>query len=180
MKPNPIASSITATLKDVENDPILMHQRQSQLDKRKTQYKWKFFPDMELPSGIDQSLSHLPAEERFDSAKSIDFTTDALKGGVAMGIESLCMSVTSLRKYEELAETLGMPEVPVYQAGRWTRDEEFGYQMMNGVNPVVIKRCTSLPQKFPVTNEMVQGSLSRGLSLEEEMRVCACVYWQAF
>ena len=42
---------------------------------------------------------------------------------------------------------------------------------MNGVNPVVIERCTQLPPNFPVTSDMVKGQLSRGVSLEEEMKV---------
>ncbi len=168
---SPNYSPITATLKDVEKNGILVHQRQSQLNQRRAQYEWEFFPDTGLRRGIDDSVSPITADEKFESAKNIDFTLDAVKGVVTLGIEATFMTVDSLSKYEELADTLGMPEVPVYQAARWTRDEAFGYQMLNAVNPVVIQRCASLPKKFPVTDEMVKGSLNRGLSLEEEMKV---------
>lgn len=47
----------------------------------------------------------------------------------------------------------------------------FGYQFLNGCNPVLIKRCTELPQKLPVTTEMVECSLERQLSLEQEVQV---------
>ena len=43
--------------------------------------------------------------------------------------------------------------------------------MLNGVNPVVIEKCTALPPNFPVTNELVQPFLTRGLTLEQEMEV---------
>ena len=80
-------------------------------------------------------------------------------------------SCDSLHDYEEWAKLLGHPEVPIYVAARWEMDVEFGRQMLNGVNPVVIEKCTSLPPNFHVTNEMVKGFLNRGRTLEQEMEV---------
>lgn len=53
----------------------------------------------------------------------------------------------------------------------WQEDLIFGYQFLNGCNPVLIQRCTKLPKKFPVTTEMVECSLERELTLEQEMEV---------
>lgn len=50
-------------------------------------------------------------------------------------------------------------------------DEFFGYQFLNGINPTTIKRCTTLPQNFPVREEMVRPFLREGTSLYEEMEV---------
>ncbi|XP_073935548.1 polyunsaturated fatty acid 5-lipoxygenase isoform X2 [Castor canadensis] len=52
----------------------------------------------------------------------------------------------------------------------WQEDLMFGYQFLNGCNPVLIKRCTKLPPKLPVTTEMVECSLERQLSLEQEIQ----------
>ena len=52
---------------------------------------------------------------------------------------------------------------------KWRKDEEFGRQILNGVNPAHLRRCRKLPDNFPVTNSLVEGSLNRGKSLEEEM-----------
>ncbi|CAF98699.1 unnamed protein product, partial [Tetraodon nigroviridis] len=57
-----------------------------------------------------------------------------------------------------------------YVMQHWKEDFMFGYQFLNGCNPVVIEKCTRLPDKFPVTDEMVSVSLERGLTLEEEIQ----------
>ena len=127
-----------------------------------------------MPSGIDDGgktliTANIPPDEKFERVKLIDFTGDALKAAAVMGIKTAVTSLDSLHGYEELATQLGVPEVQLYQTDRWATDVEFGRQMLNGVNPVVIRKISSLPGNFPVTNEMVQGSL-RG-TLEQEMKV---------
>ncbi|KAM3861090.1 arachidonate 12-lipoxygenase, 12R-type-like [Diretmus argenteus] len=56
-----------------------------------------------------------------------------------------------------------------YVSYHWTDDDFFGFQFLNGSNPMVIERCTKLPSKFPVTEEMVKPSLEEGTTLEKEM-----------
>ncbi|XP_056598343.1 polyunsaturated fatty acid 5-lipoxygenase-like [Triplophysa dalaica] len=51
----------------------------------------------------------------------------------------------------------------------WNTDYMFGYQYLNGCNPVMIRKCVELPKTFPVTHEMVEGSLQRGLTLQQEL-----------
>lgn len=60
---------------------------------------------------------------------------------------------------------------PEYVMRHWKEDFMFGYQFLNGCNPVVIRKCTKLPDKFPVTHEMVALSLERELTLEQEIEV---------
>lgn len=58
---------------------------------------------------------------------------------------------------------------PEYVQYHWKEDSFFGYQFLNGVNPMLIRRCSSLPGNFPVTDEMVfSGGQVR---LKEEMEV---------
>ena len=95
-------------------------------------------------------------------------------------------SLETLDEYESLAKQLLIQELKhadppveiprdvemvVYKAYRWVSDQDFGRQILNAINPVVIRRCTTLPDYFPVTNEMVANSLVRCLTLEEEMKV---------
>lgn len=58
---------------------------------------------------------------------------------------------------------------PEYVQDHWKEDSFFGYQFLNGINPMLIRRCSALPGNFPVTDEMVfSGGQFR---LEEEMQV---------
>ncbi|ETE65054.1 Arachidonate 5-lipoxygenase, partial [Ophiophagus hannah] len=58
-----------------------------------------------------------------------------------------------------------------YVMQHWQEDFMFGYQFLNGCNPVLIKKCIELPKKFPVTTEMVEYSLERNLTLEQEIKL---------
>ena len=172
-----IVFSWAATLNDVANNPTLVHQRQVQIAQRQQRYHWLKFPDLGMPSGIDDLgktliTANTPPDEKFERVKLLDFTGDTLKAAAAVGIKTAFTTLDSLHDYDELAKTLGLPEVQLNQIDRWATDVEFGRQMLNGVNPVVIRRISSLPYNFPVTNEMVQGSLRRRSStLEKEIKV---------
>jgi len=56
-----------------------------------------------------------------------------------------------------------------YVQEHWKEDAFFGYQFLNGINPMLIRRCTILPSNFPVTDGMV--CLRGGSSLADEMKV---------
>ena len=166
----------TDTEKDVANNPVLLYQREAQIARGQQRYRWLRFPDLGLPSGIDDHhettavKAHIPPEERFDLVKNLDFTGDAVKAIVALGIDTATTSLDRLRGYEDLATTTGTPDPEIYLTDRWASDVEFGRQMLNAVNPVVIRKITALPDNFPVTNEMVHGSLQSG-TLEQQMKV---------
>ena len=123
-----------------------------------------------IPSAIDTS-NHLPPDERFEQVKNVDFYGKGLLRAIHAKLAGITLHLEHLSGYEEYARLLKEPEIRNYEFSRWTSDVEFGRQILNGVNPVVIRRCESLPTKFPVTTEMVKSSLHRGLTLEQEIKV---------
>uniref|UniRef100_A0A3P9MCG3 Lipoxygenase domain-containing protein n=1 Tax=Oryzias latipes TaxID=8090 RepID=A0A3P9MCG3_ORYLA len=55
-----------------------------------------------------------------------------------------------------------------YVMKHWREDAFFGYQFLNGVNPMMIRRCKTLPSKFPVPSNMILGK--SWLILRTEMK----------
>ncbi|KAB1265657.1 Arachidonate 12-lipoxygenase; 12R-type [Camelus dromedarius] len=56
-----------------------------------------------------------------------------------------------------------------YVAEHWAEDNFFGYQYLNGINPGLLCRCTRIPDKFPVTDDMVALFLGEGTCLQTEL-----------
>jgi hypothetical protein len=161
---------ILATVNDIHGNTILQHERTRQLERRKAQYQWQYFKDTGLPSGIDDTVEDLPADEEFSRVKSFDFTQAAL-GDLIRAASKWKMAIKRVHDYFDLAKPFGTKPLEIYRAGRWTSDVQFGHNILNGVNPMVIKKCTALPSNFPVTNEMVEPFFTCGMTLEQEMEV---------
>ena len=164
---------IIATLKDIAGSPVLQQQRANQLERQKQRYQWKVFSNEKLPSGMDSTVKDLPADEQFEKVKNISFSfVEPAKAIVALGLTALTVDINGLNDYAIFGQALANDEQKeAIRSLRWVSDVEFGRQILNGVNPVVICKCSCLPGNFPVTNDMVKGLLSRGKSLNEEMQV---------
>uniref|UniRef100_A0AAY5KYG7 Uncharacterized protein n=1 Tax=Esox lucius TaxID=8010 RepID=A0AAY5KYG7_ESOLU len=86
-------------------------------------------------------------------------------------IQGLSTNKEQWKNLEELSHIFNCRKTKVYEyiEKNWKNDEFFGYQFLNGMNPMMINCCTKLPDNFPVTEDMVKASLSEK-SLEEEMQ----------
>ncbi|MBN3324381.1 LOX5 lipoxygenase, partial [Atractosteus spatula] len=127
-----------------------------------------------FPMSIDANAhKELPRDIQFDSEKGVDFILNYTKA-----IENLYVnrfmhmfqsSWSDFADFERIFVRISNT-ISEYVMQHWQEDFMFGYQFLNGCNPVIIKKCTALPEKFPVTHEMVELCLERNLTLEEEIK----------
>ncbi|TTG62688.1 Arachidonate 5-lipoxygenase [Bagarius yarrelli] len=162
-----------ARLPQHDKTRVAKQHRRKELENRQKAFRWKEWQPG-FPMSIDaNSHKDLPRDIQFDSEKGIDFALNYSKA-----IENLCVnqfmhmfqsSWGDFADFERIFVRI-KNTISEYVMHHWKEDFMFGYQFLNGCNPVVIKKCTELPDKFPVTHEMVKDSLERNLTLENELK----------
>uniref|UniRef100_A0A8C9RAL5 Hydroperoxide isomerase ALOXE3-like n=1 Tax=Scleropages formosus TaxID=113540 RepID=A0A8C9RAL5_SCLFO len=126
--------------------------------------------------GIPQCLkadspTSLPAAVRFSFKKSTEF---AFNNSYGLVFWTKFQSVIAKNVHHEHILVVGehnyLQFPDSYVQEHWKEDAFFGYQFLNGVNPMVIKRCSKLPRNFPVTDDMVRPFLEPGTCLAAELQ----------
>ncbi|KAL4640662.1 arachidonate 5-lipoxygenase [Arapaima gigas] len=147
--------------------------RRKELEFRQKVYRWReWHPG--FPMSIDANThKELPRDIQFDSEKGVDFVLNYSKA-----IENLYVnrfmhmfqsSWNDFADFERIFVRISNT-ISEYVMQHWQEDFMFGYQFLNGCNPVIMEKCTKIPDKFPVTHSMVESCLERDLTLEEEVK----------
>ncbi|RXN21015.1 arachidonate 5-lipoxygenase-like isoform X1 [Labeo rohita] len=152
---------------------LLKNHRHKELESRQQKFRWKeWHPG--FPMSIDtNSSAELPLDIQFETAKAVDFSINYFTAinnlGLNKFMELFQSSWTDIADYGNIFMNI-KNTVSEYVMQNWNEDFLFGYQFLNGSNPVIISKCMNLPDKFAITQEMVEGSLDRGRSLQEELK----------
>ncbi|KAM6956270.1 polyunsaturated fatty acid 5-lipoxygenase [Aplochiton taeniatus] len=161
-----------ARLPQHDKTRLAKQHRNKELDTRRKTYRWREWQPG-FPMSIDANKhKDLPRDIQFDSEKGVDFVLNYSKA-----IENLCVnqfmhmfqsSWSDFADFERIFVRI-KNTISEYVMEHWQEDFMFGYQYLNGCNPVMIQKCTKLPHKFPVSHEMVADCLERNLTLEQEI-----------
>ena len=166
----------------VQDNPQLAKFRRQQTKHYRERYEWERSNLGPSHYKIQAaSILQMHFDEIFSFEKFVDYGIAAFMYTLEEWVKSVFGQYRNFQSFEDYAEILqGMDKVDEFNpdilyGGRWMQDRELGRQMLDGINPTLIAKCTKLPTHFPVTDEMVKDSLNRGLSLKEEMKVkCPC------
>ncbi|XP_009876022.1 PREDICTED: hydroperoxide isomerase ALOXE3-like, partial [Apaloderma vittatum] len=148
---------------------ILKEQRRRELKARQEAFEWKTYAEG-WPRCLNvDSIFALDSNVQFSCVRATDFTGVLIFQGASQLLSGFLLRTSSWSSLDEMRTifSLSSPPVPEYVAKHWKEDDFFGYQFLNGNNPIVIRQCTELPDKFPVTTDM---SLGVGTNLDNEMR----------
>ncbi|XP_069072035.1 hydroperoxide isomerase ALOXE3-like [Pleurodeles waltl] len=154
-----------------ETYPLLLQHRELELKSRRESYRWRdFFPGTprcinisspkELNSNNTFSLIKLSSQPPYRSTHM----SSKLK------IFSGCCD--SWKTLDDLQRVFWFNRTPVseYVCQHWKEDVFFGYQFLNGTNPVLIRRCSEIPANFPLAEEMVAPILGDSTCLQNELQ----------
>ena len=179
---------------------MLEEQRARQVQQRKNEYHWYTFPDLGYPSALDPKHSipldqRFDRVKNIDFIENLGEAGIVAEGkSIWMKIRHMIErafgsneeleteSMHSLHNFFKVAKGLidksskslmekdHQEMLVMYETYRFVSNAGFGKQILNGVNCVVVKKCTKLPDNFPVTNEMVLPFLNYGQTLETAMK----------
>ncbi|XP_030274659.1 arachidonate 15-lipoxygenase B-like [Sparus aurata] len=122
-----------------------------------------------MPHCIKAEDPHsLPCEVRFSFTKNIQFAYTAITGVIELKLDGLANCKKKWTDMYHLDKVFWhRTKISEYVHEHWKDDAFFGYQFLNGVNPILIRRCTALPSNFPLDDDMV---FTPGVSkLKDEM-----------
>uniref|UniRef100_A0A665XD20 Uncharacterized protein n=1 Tax=Echeneis naucrates TaxID=173247 RepID=A0A665XD20_ECHNA len=137
-----------------DNHHLGQYSREQELNQRAQDYVWDVYAEG-IPHIIKaESPSSLPSEVRFSFTNLTELNLKGLDDCTERWDDLDTINRVFCCKRTAISE---------YVQQHWKEDALFAYQFLNGVNPMLIRRCTVLPRNFPVTDDMVclhgQGSL---------------------
>ncbi|KAM4726643.1 polyunsaturated fatty acid lipoxygenase ALOX15B [Anableps anableps] len=148
-----------------ETDEQLKHHRFRQLQRQRDLIRWGLFVEG-APQCVDlKSMSELGPNLSY-THKSPTINTHYLKGFTGR-VESW----TSFSELETVFALSGhQNNIAKFVKTHWMEDWYFGYQCLNGCNPLLLQRTHLIPPNLAVTSDMLCPFLPADSSLEEELQ----------
>ncbi|XP_070810070.1 hydroperoxide isomerase ALOXE3-like [Pituophis catenifer annectens] len=163
----------TATLAQVDaNSRLLSEHRRYELLAKQETYRYKDYQPG-WPKCLDaDSVDQLHLSDQYSSIKSCSFRVLLKTAEIELKLKGLLNLKGSWKKLADIRRAFWFYRTPTseYVSKHWAEDAFFGYQYLNGASPGIIQRCSEIPAKFPVTQEMVVESLGLETTLEKEVK----------
>ncbi|XP_068198242.1 hydroperoxide isomerase ALOXE3-like [Antennarius striatus] len=159
-------------MKDFEEVvPLLIEHRRKELTHKKSLYQWKTLTEGICDIVSFNDVSELPAEIRFTDVRETEILDTKRIMALEFKLKGLIGSTEQWENMEDMKNIFWCEktEMSEYVTEHWKEDDFYGYQFLNGVNPILIKRCSELPSNFPVTEEMMKPFLEEGTCLQREI-----------
>ncbi|XP_043971365.1 polyunsaturated fatty acid lipoxygenase ALOX15B-like [Gambusia affinis] len=140
------------------------------LEEQQALYCWDQLKDG-LPHNMKaESCSSLPLDVRFYNIKELEMVYTGAIALLQLKLSEWAEHKTKWTNIEDIKHLYccHRTEISDYVCQNWQDDSFFGYQFLNGVNPMMIQCCKTLPENFQVTDEMVFKDGNQ--SLTDEMK----------
>ncbi|KAJ1080476.1 hypothetical protein NDU88_000675 [Pleurodeles waltl] len=150
---------------------ILLQHREAERKNNQTSFGWKAFPG--APWGLDvNTAEELNSDYKYSLTKLGGLGLQSETAVLELKLKGLLNLQESWKSFEDIEKVFWKKKTDVseYVFQHWKEDTFFGYQFLNGANPVQIQKCIKIPPNFPVTDEMVKHSLGDHTSLHSELQ----------
>ncbi|KAL7983024.1 hypothetical protein Chor_013630 [Crotalus horridus] len=147
--------------------------RQEELQRQQRTYGWKeYLPGIPWCSDVE-SIVRTEDNITYSVPKATAFFGRSATSLFEAKMKGFLDRPYSWEKLEDIRKIFWFQHNPVseYVFKHWKDDAFFGYQFLNGIHPIKIQKCTTIPENFPVTQEMVAGTLGRTTTLQEELEL---------
>ncbi|XP_042073197.1 hydroperoxide isomerase ALOXE3 isoform X2 [Haplochromis burtoni] len=131
------------------------YSRQQDLEWEQSVYRWDIYKE-EIPHCIRTDTS-LPYDVCFSLTKNTELAYNYMRGPVELELAELLECKKRFTSRDDIRRLFYAHHTKIsdYVIQHWTDDFFFGYQFLNGVNPLMIQCCVELPKNFPVADEIV-------------------------
>ncbi|XP_070249098.1 polyunsaturated fatty acid lipoxygenase ALOX15-like [Myotis yumanensis] len=141
--------------------------REEELEERRKLYRWGSWKDGLILNVAAANLGDLPLDERFLEDKRIDFETSLVEGLAKLAIKDSLNVLVPWKDLDDFNRIFWWDHNKLAEKVRdsWKEDAFFGYQFLNGANPMLLRRSSRLPARlvFPSGMEEVQAQLEQEL-----------------
>ncbi|XP_066219380.1 polyunsaturated fatty acid lipoxygenase ALOX15-like [Saccopteryx leptura] len=141
--------------------------REEELEERRKLYQWGTWKEGLILNVAAASISDLPIDERFLEDKRIDFEASLAKGLAELAVKDSLNILTCWKELDDFSRIFWCGQSKLAEKVResWQEDTFFGYQFLNGANPMLLRRSSQLPARlvFPPGMEELQAQLEKEL-----------------
>ncbi|XP_026985992.1 polyunsaturated fatty acid lipoxygenase ALOX12 isoform X1 [Sagmatias obliquidens] len=135
---------------------VFQKHREKELKERRQIYCWATWKEglpLTIAAGCEDDL---PANMRFHEEKRLDFEGTLKAGALEMVLKHVYTLLSSWNCFEDFDHIFWGQKNTLAEKvrQRWQDDELFGYQFLNGTNPMLLRRCTSLPSRLVLPSGM--------------------------
>uniref|UniRef100_A0A3Q3G2V2 Arachidonate 15-lipoxygenase type B n=1 Tax=Labrus bergylta TaxID=56723 RepID=A0A3Q3G2V2_9LABR len=130
--------------------PLGKYSREKELKEREEAYQWHVY-EQGIPRCMKaENTESLPLEVHFSFTKTTEFLFTAAQGLIELKLDGQGDCTEKWTDMDSIyrAFCCKITDISVYVQKHWKEDEFFAYQFLNGVNPMLIRRCSAIPRTF--------------------------------
>ncbi|KAM6893956.1 polyunsaturated fatty acid lipoxygenase ALOX15B-like [Xenentodon cancila] len=145
-----------SVFKKSDNDK-LKELRKLEIKHQRKVYRWYQYEDDIPYCMMADGIFSLPPDEHFSLSRDIEAIYTLAYAKIKLGLEQRALCKDDFTSFEEIKSLYDRhrTEVSDYVFKHWKDDDFFGYQFLNGINPLLIRQCKALPEKFAVSRDVV-------------------------